>query len=518
MHLVTAAEMQEMDRKTIEEFGLPGQLLMEIAGRGAFHLLKERLDGLGHKKIGVVCGRGNNGGDGFVIARYLGQRGVPVTVFLLSAAERIQGDAASNLNLLKPLNIPVIQLPRPVDFTNARGLLKTQEIWVDGILGTGLNSPVRGYFKTVIDFINISGKPVLAVDIPSGLNADTGQPMGACIRAAATATFAFAKIGHQIEPGATLCGHVKVVDIGIPPYIARQVGPRQQLLSAGLLRPQIIPRPPEAHKGTTGHLLVVAGSTGKTGAAAMTAMSALRMGAGLVTLAIPQSLNTILESQVTEAMTIPVPESKTGEWGLAAIDLLTPQWQDKKALALGPGLGQANSTRALVKEIITQSSVPLVVDADGLNCMAGRPEVFAQAAHPPVLTPHPGEMARLSGLTTKKIQADRVGTARQFARTHRVHLVLKGARTVIAHPDGWVDINPTGNAGMAAGGMGDVLTGLIAGLLAQGYGQRAACRLGVYLHGAAADGLAKGLGPAGYLASEVMDAIPRQWACLQATP
>lgn len=521
MYLVTAAEMQAMDRATIEEFGLPGRILMEIAGRGAFDLLGrrlgERVGDLTSKKIGVLCGRGNNGGDGFVIARYLDQVGVPVTVFLLADAQRVSGDAAANLSLLAPLNIPVVQLPTATDFARTKGLLATQEIWVDALLGTGLNAPVRGYFREVIDFINANGRPVLAVDIPSGLNADTGQPMGSCIQATATATFAFAKIGHQIEPGVSLSGHLEIVDIGIPPHITRKIAPKQQLLTPQMMQQTITPRPPQAHKGTTGHLLVVAGSPGKTGAAAMTATAALRSGAGLVTLATPRSLNPIMETQLTEAMTIPVPETAGGGWGPEASDALRTVWSDQRAVALGPGLGQDPKARELVHSVVRNCPKPLIIDADGLNCLEGSLDLLAQAPHPPILTPHPGEMARLAGLPTREIQADRVGTARRFAQTHRVYLVLKGARTVIAHPDGQVEINPTGNAGMAAGGMGDVLTGIIAGFITQGYDPSAACRLGVYLHGAAADELAAHMGSVGYLAGEIMAEIPRQLARLAAT-
>lgn len=319
-----------------------------------------------------------------------------------------------------------------------------------------------------------------------------------------------------MEPGASLCGHLEVVEIGIPPFIARSVAPRQQLLSAAALRRQILPRATDAHKGSSGHLLVAAGNPGKTGAAALTATSALRIGAGLVTLAVPQSLNPILETQVTEAMTLPVPENGNGGWGVAAFDLLSTQWQDKRALALGPGLGQSDAARELVREIVTHCPIPLVIDADGLNNLAGQADILSRAAQPPIVTPHPGEMARLTGGTTREIQADRVAAARGFAQSRNVHVVLKGARTVIAHPDGQVAINPTGNAGMAAGGMGDVLTGVIAGLISQGYVSEAACRLGVYLHGAAADALAAAQGPQGYLAGEVMAEIPRQFAALSA--
>jgi NAD(P)H-hydrate epimerase len=382
------------------------------------------------------------------------------------------------------------------------------ELWIDAIFGTGLKSEVRGYFKTVINHINGLKKPVFAVDIPSGLNSDTGQPCGACICADATATFAFAKTGHMVYPGVTYSGNLEIVDIGIPPHIVAAVNPGQFLVTDNLIKSYLAPRPEDAHKGSTGHLLVIAGSTGKTGAALMTSMSALRAGAGLVTLGIAESLNPILEGQVLEAMTAPLPECRNGVLGDAALNAIRKELPGKRSLAIGPGLGQEVETKSLVRTIIQESEIPVVVDADGLNNMAGAVKNLKNARAPIILTPHPGEMARLMETSVSEVQRDRITSARQFAIGHKVHVVLKGAGTVIAHPDGKVFINPTGNPGMASGGMGDVLTGIIAGFIAQGLTPEAACRTGVYLHGAAADRLAEEIGPYGYLAGEVMDQIP----------
>jgi NAD(P)H-hydrate epimerase len=508
MILVTANEMQAMDRQTIEDFGIPGMVLMENAGRGATRFLLQQFPDIENKKVAVIAGRGNNGGDGFVIARYLKQKGIRVQVYLLAVRDRVQGDALANLKLLKALEVPVVEIPDEASFSKIKSEMHGLDLWIDAILGTGLKSDVKGYFKTIIDFINKLNKPVFAVDVPSGLNSDTGQPCGTCICAAATATFAFAKTGHMVYPGADYIGNLKIVDIGIPPHIAAAVGPRHFLSTAQLIRSHLIPRPADAHKGSTGHLLVIAGSIGKTGAAAMTSMSALRTGAGLVTLGVAESLNAALEGRMLEAMTAPLPESGSGVLGESAFNAIQQELPGKRCLALGPGLGQAAETKKLICKIIRQSEIPVVVDADGLNNLAGELKHFKKASAPIILTPHPGEMARLLDTRVSKVQQNRIKCAREFSVQYNVHVVLKGARTIIAHPDGRVFINPTGNAGMASGGMGDVLTGVIAGLIVQGLTPEAACHAGVYLHGAAADSLVEDMGPYGFLAGDVMKTIP----------
>jgi len=468
MYLVTAGEMQEMDRQTIESYGLPGRVLMENAGLGATRIILRQFKGLINKKVGIVAGRGNNGGDGFVMARYLSQKGVSVTVYLLAEKTVVKGDAAENLNILAPLDIPVIEMPDQKSFSKHKTSMLHKDIWIDAILGTGLKSDVKGYFRKIIEFINSLKKPVFAVDIPSGLNADTGQPCGICIQAHTTATFAFAKTGHLIFPGATYTGNLEIVDIGIPNY-------------------------PEAHKGNAGHLLIIAGSTGKTGAAAMTAISAMRSGAGLVTLGIPKSLNPVLESQVLEVMTCPLPEAEGDILDESSFNKIMDLIAGKKCLAVGPGLGTASGTKNLVIRIIQECDLPIVIDADGLNSLIDNINILKNLKHPVILTPHPGEMSRLIGRPVSFIQNDRINCARNFAKKFKVHVVLKGARTVIAHPDGKV-----------------VLTGIIAGFVAQGYSPESATHAGVYLHGAAADTLQKNIAPFGFLATEVMSAIPGQ--------
>ena len=513
MILVTAGEMQEMDRQAIETHGIPGLELMEKAGRGATDVLLYQFAGSIKTGVGIICGKGNNGGDGFVIARYLAERRIDVTVYLLAKANNVKGDAAANLKRLAALKLPVIEIPDEDSFLKIKSELCRFDLLVDAILGTGLTSDVRGFFKTVINFINDlnrSGIPVFAVDMPSGLNSDTGQPCGACIRAQGTATFALAKIGHYTFPGADYTGKLEIIDIGIPASVVESVGPQQYLLTAERIRAALPLRSAETHKGQTGHLLVVAGSTGKTGAAAMTAVSAMRAGAGLVTLGIADSLNPFVETQVMEVMTAPLPECGYGILANTAIDDIAKLADGKSCLAIGPGIGQAEETRSLVKKIISQIDIPLVIDADGLNNIAGQTQLLKKAKAPVVLTPHPGEMARLIQNSTAVVQQNRLACARDFATDFGVHVVLKGAATVIAHPDGSAYINSTGNPGMASGGMGDVLTGVLAGFIAQGLSLKAAAHAAVYLHGAAADTLAQTVGPIGYLAGEVMSTIPAE--------
>lgn len=508
MYLVTAREMREMDRLTIESFGLPGRLLMETAGRGAVDFFLETFQDCSGKRVGVMAGRGNNGGDGFVMARHLAESGMRVTVFLLAKKTDVKGDAAANLELLAPLGIPVVELPDSETFRRYAAELRHQGIWIDAILGTGLNAEVTTYFKEVITFINESAKPVFCVDIPSGLDADTGRPLGICIRGTATATFGFPKIGHLSHPGISHTGRLKVVDIGIPNIISQQVGPRQHLITPIIAKQGLVERSPDAHKGRTGHLLVVGGSSGKTGAVAMTAVSALRTGAGLVSVGVAKTLSPVIEALSMEAMTCPLADEGLGLLGTAAWKELVEQLPDKKCVAIGPGIGTAQSTKILLARLLPKIAVPMVLDADALNCLSHQPELLKTLTAPVVLTPHPGEMARLARTDTRAIQQDRMTCARKFAETFNCHVVLKGAGTVVAHPDGSAYINPTGNAGMSSGGMGDVLTGLIAGFITQGASVETACRTGVYLHGAAADTLAEEKGPIGFLAGEVMHAIP----------
>lgn len=501
--------MSRMDKNTIEEYGIPGAVLMENAGRGATRILLSKFGNLKEKKIGIVAGSGNNGGDGFVIARYLAEHGYTAKVFLLGSVKKVKGDAALNLGLLSEINVPITEITDQESFIEQQSSMLKCDLWVDAVFGTGLNSDITGFFKTVIKLINRTKKPVLSIDIPSGLHPDTGLPQGICIKANVTATFGYAKTGLVTFPGIDYCGSVEVVDIGIPKHIEAR-----EMLSTQLLTPEIIsacyrPRHSNEHKGTTGHLLIFAGSTGKTGAAALTSQAAVRTGAGLVTLCTPESVNPILETLLPEVMTIPLPESKTAELSKSISDIAIEASETKNCIAAGPGLGTMQQTIELIYTISTQTDKPIVFDADALSIIAKETSILKKIKGPAILTPHPKEMARLTSLSVTEIQKNRVKTAADFVKQHQVYLILKGARTVIAHPDGQIFVNPTGNPSMASGGMGDVLTGMIAGFLTQGYPVADAAHMGVYLHGAAADILASEKGPVGITASDIVNVIPR---------
>lgn len=514
MQLVTAQQMQEMDKQTIENFGIPGLVLMENAGRGAVKLLIEQFGSLENKKIAVLAGRGNNGGDGFVMARYLMEKGIYVNCFLLSQKTNVKGDAKVNLDLAEKLyaqhsNGRIIEIPDAEVFKTRRAAMLHHDLFIDAVLGTGLNSDVRGFYKDAIELMNASGKPIFAVDIPSGLHSDTGKPLGTATRAGATATFAFAKIGHLLYPGNTYTGKLGIVDIGIPAYIAQEKNLTVTLVEKDEIKALFPPRKFNSHKGTYGHLAVLAGSPGKTGAAVLCANAAARSGVGLVTLGVAKGIHKRIESRVAEAMTAPLEDNGSNFLTRTSLDDIIALASGKQAIAIGPGIGTHKDTARLVKLVIQQSDIPMVLDADALNCIADEPDILKKKKAPIILTPHPGEMARLTGMLTSDIQAGRLKVACDFAVSHDVTLVLKGAQTIIASPSGHCAVNATGNPGMASGGMGDVLTGMIAGFLAQGFSAGDAAKAGVYIHGLCADRLARETGAFGYLASDIINDIPK---------
>jgi ADP-dependent NAD(P)H-hydrate dehydratase / NAD(P)H-hydrate epimerase len=506
MKLVTAQEMRELDRRTIEEVGVPSLVLMENAGRTTYRILRREFPGLSGP-VAVAAGRGNNGGDGFVVARYLANAGIPVIVYLLAEKAQVQGDARVNLDILDRLGVEVVETLTAEDLNPVVHALSRAELIVDALLGTGLNSPVRGLMGTLIDRLNHLRPPVLAVDIPSGLSADTGEALGVAVRAEVTVTYGFPKLGQILPPGRDYVGRLWQVDISIPPALAAPL--RVELAQAEELRRRLPPRPFGSHKGAFGHLVVLAGSEGKTGAAALAAAGGLRAGAGLVTAAAPVSLNDILEMKLTEAMTLPLPEAPgVRACGRRALEVLQEFMVGKTALALGPGLGTHPETAELVVSLVRQLPQPLVIDADGINCLSRDPHCLKEAAGPRIITPHPGEMARFMGATTQEVQARRLDTAREAAERFGAYVVLKGAQTVVAAPDGRVSLNPTGNPALASGGTGDVLTGLLGGYLAQGLTPWDAARLGVYLHGLAADYLQEQHGHEGLIAGDLAAVFP----------
>jgi len=508
MRIVKAAEMQQMDRMTIEDLGIPGIVLMENAGRGAGRFFLEHFSPSPGDGVVILCGRGNNGGDGYVVGRYLHQAGMKVTVAVLSQEDRIAGDAGTNLKIIRTMDLDIHEIPDLERWKEFRHHLTHCGYVVDAILGTGLNAPVRGFYRTVIEDLNDLRKPVMSIDIPSGLNADSGQVMGAAVRAHLTATFGFPKLGLMVFPGAGLAGRLVRIDIGIPESVSNQLPRHFCLTEPSDFKDSLSVERPEIHKGIRGHLLVLAGSTGKTGAASLAAMGALRAGAGLVTLGIPETLNAILEAKVTEAMTVPLPETGHGNLSMEAWEDIRALFEGKTAVALGPGLSTHPETVSLVRKIAAECPLPMVIDADGLNALAGCMDVVKGAAPRTILTPHPGEMARISGRETVEIQEDRVSAAAEFVQKHGCFLVLKGARSLVALSDGTLYVNPTGNPVLSSGGSGDVLTGLIGGFLARGFPIAEAAIGGPYVHGLAGDLLAQQKGSSGVLAGELLETVP----------
>ncbi|MGD8501974.1 MAG: NAD(P)H-hydrate dehydratase [Syntrophobacterales bacterium] len=508
MRAVTGEEMAGMDRIAIEELGIPGVVLMENAGRGATEVMWRYFPDMGGKRVAVLAGGGNNGGDGFVIARHLWQQRVDVVVYCLKKLDSYQGDARSNLEIIQKLDLVVEEVTENAGIKKLRRKLADADLIVDSILGTGLNAPVRGFYLKVIDLVNQLGRPVVAVDLPSGLNASSGQPLGTCIQATVTATLGLPKVGLLVTPGCSFVGHLEVVDIGLPRSVIETEDADRIWLEASDLASIIRPRSIDSHKGSFGHVLIVGGSVGKTGAGAMAGLGAARAGAGLVTLAVPASLHGLMEVKLTEIMTEPLAETAEQTVAREALPRIQALLEGKQALALGPGLSEHKETIQVVLELIKSSPCPIVLDADAVNGLAGHLEVLTRAGAPVILTPHPGEMGRLLERSAAEIQNERLAVVQSFSETYGVTLVLKGARTLICSSGGRLAINSSGNPGLASGGTGDVLTGLIAGFLAQGLSPFDAACLGVYCHGKAADRLAIRWGDRGMLATDLLEEIP----------
>jgi len=511
MELVTAAEMRELDRAAIEGRKIPSLRLMENAGNAVAREIERRFGSLRGKTVTIVSGKGQNGGDGLVVARLLRQKGCKARVALLTAPSALKGDAAANLKRFQRAGGRCHAIETDANLTAVLGpLLQTSDLLVDAIFGTGLNAPVKGVAASAIDLMNASSRPIVAIDLPSGLDADTGTVLGTAVTATLTVTLARPKRGLYLGVGPNYAGVICVADIGIPADLIATAKIPVTLLDAASIRSLLPIRNRTAHKGTFGHAGLIAGSAGKTGAAAMAAMAALRIGAGLVTVATPRSVSDVLEAKLLEAMTFPAPETEARTLSKQALESLRAFAADKTALAIGPGIGTHPDTQTLVHNLLVEVNKPMVLDADGINALAGHREMLSRAGGPLILTPHPGEMARLLEITSAEVQRDRLGVAARLAREQNVCVVLKGAGTIVAGPDGRLAVNSTGNPGMATAGTGDVLTGIITGLLVQGLSAWNAACAGVYLHGLAGDLAASEQGEMGLIAGDVIQAIP--WA------
>lgn len=510
MKILGAKEMRSVDRRTIEEMRVPGLVLMENAGRRVAEALLApgwvELPG----PVLFLCGKGNNGGDGFVAARHLALAGVEPEVALVgTGAGGCAGDAAAMLAALTGIGVPVDEYPDEESLPELEDRIAGAGVLVDALLGTGLAGAARGPAARIIEAVNRSPAPVLAVDIPSGLSGDSAAIPGPAVSADLTVTFACPKLPHLLPPAEGLVGELQVVEMGIPPWAVEAEEGDLELVEEPHAASLLPEREAAAHKGDFGRVLVVAGSVGMAGAAALVARSALRVGAGLVTVAAPAAVRAEVAVLSPEALTSPLTSGASGSLDAGAAEEALALATAADVLALGPGLGRDASTAEQIRLLVEGSDLPLVLDADGLNAFGlDRAEGLDGSGRSLVLTPHPGEMGRLLGASTAEVQADRLGAVRRCAEKHRAVVVLKGHRSLVADPEGRVWINPTGNSGMATGGAGDVLTGMIAGLVAQGLPGLEAAILGVFAHGMAGDLAAETGHEAALVAGDLVEALP----------
>lgn len=487
MRVLNTQQMREADRRTIDEIGIPSIVLMENAGRQSVAAMEAAFEDLADSHVGVLCGRGNNGGDGFVVARTLIQRGVDTSVFLLGSVAEVRGDARINLEVLGRIGLTVVEITNAQEWELHFSEVSQCDLLVDAMLGTGFNGQLSGLLETVVADVNGLGVPVVAIDLPTGVSADTHEVAGEAIDASMTVTLAAPKIPLILPPADSHCGDLVIADIGIPlPILDDIEGPHIEILTREDMRDLVPARTADSHKGDFGRVLVIAGSFGRSGAAHLAGLGALRSGAGLVTIATPRSCVATIAALAPEYMTEPLDETPTGTIDYAALDRVLDIKAD--VIAVGPGLGQSPGTAAFVQGLLERTGVPLVLDADALNAFAGEPDrLVGRDGVDVIITPHPGEMARLLNISVEAVQRNRLRHATDFAASHRLHVILKGHRTVIASPDNRAFINLTGNSGMATGGTGDLLTGMVAAWFAQLLDAEAACRLAVYLHGSAGD-------------------------------
>ncbi|MDO8746581.1 MAG: NAD(P)H-hydrate dehydratase [Thermodesulfovibrionales bacterium] len=514
MKIITAEEMREIDRITIKNYGISGTVLLERAGLVVAEKIRELYE---RRKVIVLSGGGNNGGDGIVVARNLHEWGWNVKIILFSRENKLNPDCLLQYKIAKKAGAAI----EFRDYITEKDLHSA--LVIDAIFGTGLNKNITGKTAEIISFINASDSPVISVDIPSGISSDTGQIMGEAVRADYTITFGLPKRGHLLYPGADYIGRLFIEDIGFPEELLHSEKLKTELLEKRDMSILIPERQRYSHKGDYGHVLVIAGSRGKTGAAFMCAKACLRAGAGLVTIGVPESLLDIFQSRVTEEMTLPLPDKGDGTLSLKALEKILEFLSEKAdVLAIGPGISVTDDTKKLVRELLLNSTAPAVIDADAINSLEGNKQVLKKARSPIILTPHAGEMERLLRQSSvkdakliAKIEKDRINTAISFAKETGTYLVLKGVPTVIAVPEGRVFINPTGNSGMASAGTGDVLTGMLSGFLGQGLTPLEASILGVYMHGLAGDIAVKSKGEHSLIASDIIDSIPEAFHLLR---
>lgn len=508
MKILTSKQMKAIDKQAIEDLGIIGPILMENAGLKVFNEIRARFPKLQEKKIIIVAGKGNNGGDGLVVARHLFNQGCRVLVLLLANKEEVKGDAAINLGIVQKIGVQVSEITSLEEWKQYQSELSQAEVVVDAIFGTGLTKPAAGHYATVIEDINKTKAFKVAVDIPSGLSSDTFQIIGPCVKAHLTITLAAPKIAHIFPPAAEYVGQLIIADISLPPFLLENDDLKLELVEKKKLLPYFRQRKRDTHKGTYGHLFIVSGSLGKTGAAAMAGKAALKMGAGLVTVGTPESCLPIVARSMVELMTEPLPETEKKTLATEGLTKILSLLEGKDALLIGPGISTHPSTEDLVLSLLPKIKIPVVIDADALNILATNPDLLRSLQAPAVLTPHPGEFARLLHLSTREVVSHKLELAPQFAQKYGVYLVLKGYRTLIAEPRGFVFVNPTGNPGMATAGAGDVLGGMIAAMIIQEKKLLEAILGAVYVHGLSGDIGAEKLGERALTAGNLITYLP----------
>jgi ADP-dependent NAD(P)H-hydrate dehydratase / NAD(P)H-hydrate epimerase len=490
MKILTAQQMQSIDRRATERFAIPPLLLMENAALAVVDALFEHYRDC--ERVAIVCGTGANGGDGFAVARHLENRGVVPSIVLVGDRGRIAGDAETNLRICERLALQIYDVTDEESLDMALLHAADADVVVDALFGTGLNRAPEGIYEEVIRSINELAIPIVAVDLPSGMNASSAEPFEPCVRAAVTVTFAAPKVCHVFDPAASLCGEVIVADISIPVAAVEDEGVSLALITPADVRPHFAPRLAQTHKGTYGHVGIVGGSPGRSGAAVLAARGAIRAGAGLVTVLTDRETAAQVHAHSIESMT----ESED------------PTRTIKDVLLLGPGLSDNEESYEHIRALNERVKIPIVIDASGLNAFAGRAAEINPHGRARVITPHPGELARLIGGDAKSINAARIDAVREAARAANCVAVLKGHQTLVADPDGYVRVNPTGNPGMASGGMGDVLGGIIAALIARRADPFDAACAAVYLHGFAGDLLRDEMGDTGLAANDLAEKLP----------
>lgn len=508
-HVLTSSQSRECDRKAIEELGVPSIVLMENAALSVIEVIEKHIGIEVGQKVIVACGRGNNGGDGLAVARHLRNAGIDVKAYLMARAEDLKGDAAINCKATSSIGVPLVEIPDESKLHELERGIADAQLVVDALLGTGITGEVRGILAGAINVINAAGRKVLSIDVPSGLDSDTGEVCGTCIKADVTVTLGAIKRGLLLFPGANYAGDLFLGCIGVPKELFESFEPWIQLTSEELVWHCYKPRALNTHKGDYGRVLVIGGSAGMSGAAVMCGIAALRGGAGLVTVALPKSLNVAFEAAVLEVMSLPLPETDSISISLRALDTVLERMEWANVLAIGPGISRVEETQEFVRQVVHSSTKPVILDADGIMAFAGRMNELNWRRCELVLTPHPGEMAALIGKSVLDVQSDRIGMAQAVAKELNATVILKGAHTVIAAPNGNAYINLTGNPGMASGGTGDVLTGLIASLIAQGNEPFEAAACAVFLHGLAGDMASWDKGEAALVAGDLIEYLPK---------